>query len=142
MAEASKLRRVTVVSESGTPPKTTFGVEMGPGEPRIRIQIGERSIPVDIRPDQAAELGLALLAASAVCSPGHPRPAEGEPIHSAHMPVLGWQTGTLSAARLPVLVTALLGGARLILRFTPEQAASCGEALNAVAATVQDPPAG
>ncbi len=111
---------------------------MGPNDPRIRIQIGERSIPVDIEPEQAAELGLALLAASAVCSPGHPRPQEGEVIQSAHMPVVGWQTGTLSVARLPVLLATLLGGARLILRFTPEQAAGCGEALQSVAATVKE----
>ena len=106
---------------------------MGASNPQIHIQIGERSIPVDIRPEQAAELGIALLAASALCSPDHPRPPQGEAIQSAYMPVIEWQGGNLETARLPVLVATLLGGARIVLRFTIEQAVACGTNLKAIA---------
>ena len=119
---------------------TTFAVVMGASNPQIRIQIGERSIPIAIPPEQAAELGIALLAASALCSPGHPRPPQGEVIQSAYMPVIEWQAGNLETARLPVLVATLLGGARIVLRFAVDQAAACGEDLKAIADSLRRPP--
>ncbi|GEP03377.1 hypothetical protein MOX02_14150 [Methylobacterium oxalidis] len=118
----------------------SFGVEMGPSNPRIRIQIGERSIPVDIEPEQAAKLGLSLLAASAICSPGHPRPNQGEAIEPVHLPVVGWQTGSLSASRLPVMVAHLLGGAQIVLRFSVDQAIACANALQSVGESLRSPP--
>ncbi|AWN40059.1 hypothetical protein [Methylobacterium durans] len=129
-----------IVSESGTPPGVSFKVEMGPNNPRIRVQIGGRSIPVDIAPEQAAHLGLSLLAASAICSPGHPRPKQGEAIEPAHLPVIGWQTGSLSASRLPVMVAHLLGGAQLVLRFSVDQAIACASALHSVGESLRSPP--
>ncbi|MDR7040158.1 MULTISPECIES: hypothetical protein [Methylobacterium] len=128
------------MSESGTAPGVTFSVEMGPSNPRLRIQIGDRSIPVEIRPDQANQLALSLLAASAVCSPGHPRPQEGERIEPVHLPVIGWQTGSLSASRLPVMVAHLLGGAQLVLRFSVDQAIACASALHSVGESLRSRP--
>ncbi|MER2269396.1 hypothetical protein [Methylobacterium oxalidis] len=128
------------MSESGTARGVSFGVEMGPSNPRIRIQIGERSIPVDIEPEQAAKLGLSLLAASAICSPGHPRPNQGEAIEPVHLPVVGWQTGSLSASRLPVMVAHLLGGAQIVLRFSVDQAIACANALQSVGESLRSPP--
>ncbi|MGU3537708.1 hypothetical protein [Methylobacterium sp. A54F] len=120
-------------SGAGAPP--SFGVEMGAHAPRIRITIGARAIPVEIEPAQAAELGVALLAASALCAPGNPRPPEGSAIRDAHLPVVQWQTGILNATGLPVLLPTLLGGAQLVLTFPPEQAAACAQALQAAATT-------
>ena len=125
--------------EDVPPPKTTFAVVMGASDPQICVQIGERSILIDIRSEQAAELGIALLAVSALCSPDHPRPPQGEVIHSAYMPVIEWQTGNLEAARLPVLVATLLGGARIVLRFAVDQAAACGADLKAIADSLRIP---
>lgn len=127
------------MSETATPPQATFAVVMGAGDPQIRVQIGERSIPIDIQPAQAAEFGMALLAASALCSPNHPRPPQGETIQSTYMPVIDWQAGNLEAARLPVLVATVLGSARIFLRFSIEQAAACGEGLKAIADSLRVP---
>ena len=130
------------MSEDAPSPKATFAVVMGAGDPQIRIEIGDRSIPIAIQPDQAAELGIALLAASALCSPDHPRPQQGEAITSVYMPVIACQAGKLENARLPVLVATLLGGARIFLRFAIDQAVAAGADLTAVAESLRRPPSG
>lgn len=66
-----------VTSMECTPPVALFSVEMGPAVPRLRITIGDRAIPVDIQPWQAAALGQSLFAALAACASGAQRPPEG-----------------------------------------------------------------
>lgn len=122
------------MSGTGTSPRATFSVEMGPTGPRLRVRIGDRSIPIDIAPEQAADLATALLAASAFCSPGHPRPREGSTFGASVLPIGRWKTGIANTNRWPVLFATVRGGAQVVLSFPPDQAAECANALGATAA--------
>lgn len=113
--------------EPGRSPPVAYAVEAEEGALRLRIQVGPRSIPVAITPDQAAVLGQALLAASVLYAEG--REAPPGRIDRCDLPVLAWRTGVIKDHGLAVLIADVLGGAQVTLQFQPDVAVNCGRSL-------------
>jgi hypothetical protein len=108
-------------------PPVAYTVEVAEGELRLRIQVGPKSIPIAITPEQAGDLGLALIGACVLHAEG--RVPEPGPILRSDLPVLGWRTGVIREHGLAVLLLDLLGGPEIALQFQPALAISCGRSL-------------
>lgn len=109
-----------------TPP-VSYALEVDEGTLQLRIQVGPKSIPVAITPEQAAVLGQALIAASVLYADG--REAPPGRIDRCDLPVLAWRTGVIKDHGLAVLLADLLGGAQVTLQFQPDVAVNCGRSL-------------
>lgn len=108
----------------------SLSVIAGPnGLPSLRLDTGSQIVMMDVSPALAAQLGTSLLAASALYSREAQIPDPGELIVQAELPVTAWKSGTFDASGMPALILGLLGGAELVLRLTPVDAAACGAAL-------------
>jgi hypothetical protein len=99
------------------------------GLPSLRLDTGSQIVMMDVAPALAAQLGTSLLAASALYTRETPPLEPGELIVQAELPVTAWKSGTFDASGMPALILGLLGGAELVLRLTPVDAAACGAAL-------------
>ena len=127
------------MDQTPTPSPVAFSVEIGPdGALQLHVRANGRDIPVAIDPSQAAVLGQALLAASALCAPGRPQPQAGARIEGAHLPLDGWRVGGLNDGSWQLLGLRLRGGAELSIRMTPRDAEACGRKLCAVAADLSE----
>jgi hypothetical protein len=117
-----------------TPP-VSYAVEVAEGALRLRIQVGTKSIPIAITPEQAGELGTALVGACVLHAEGR-APAPG-PILRSDLPVIGWRTGVIREHALAVLLLDILGGPEIALQFQPAVAISCGRSLLETGETLQ-----
>ena len=107
----------------------SFAVEIGPNRrARLKVRIRDTEFPLHLPAEQAAELGLALLAASAACNVAE-TPAEGTVIQNCHFPVMKWGTGHSNSNGMPVLAVQVAGGAQLVLQFDSQAAQECGSSL-------------
>lgn len=99
---------------------------------RVDAVGGQRPlIDMKVTPAQAAVLGRALLAASAVCASAPPKPAPGSGVTDCHFPVQRWDTGVSNVNQQPVLVLTIPGGAKLVFQMPHQAAIECGTALKA-----------
>ncbi|WP_336489925.1 hypothetical protein [Methylobacterium nigriterrae] len=118
------------MSDADKETRPSLTVVAGPnGLPSLRLDTGGQVVLMDVAPALAAQLGTALLSASALYSQAAPPPAQGDVIVQSELPVTAWKSGTFDASGMPALVLGLLGGAELVLRLTPVDAAACGAAL-------------
>ena len=121
------------MSDQGAAPEATFAVSAGSEGLKLIVHAGGRAIPIAIAPESAAELGLALIAGSAVCAPNNPRPETDTIIRSTPtLPVTAFRIGRIDASDAPILIADILGGAPIPLRLTKEMARQCGAALTRV----------
>lgn len=117
-----------------TPP-VSYAVEVAEGALRLRIQVGPKSIPIAITPEQAGELGAALIGACVLHAEG--RVPEPGPILRSDLPVIGWRTGVIREHALAILLLDILGGPEIALQFQPAVAISCGRSLLETGKTLQ-----
>ena len=118
------------MSDQNATSEPTFEVSTGPGELKLLVHAGGRTIPIEIDPQKAAALGLALIAGSAVYAAGNPRPSSEAIIRTVSpLPLTKYQAGRMNATGEPVLVAQILGGATIPFRLTSDVARSCGSAL-------------
>lgn len=88
-------------------------------------------VDLKIGPTEAAVLGRALLAASAVCRSLPPKPAAGSTIADCHFPVLKWETGVSNVNQSPIMRVTVPGGMLLTFEVPKEMAKEFGAALAA-----------
>lgn len=88
-------------------------------------------VDLKIGPSEAAVLGRALLAASAVCRSLPPKPPAGSVINDCHFPVLRWETGVSNVNQSPIMRVTLPGGVQLTFEVAKEAAKEFGAALTA-----------
>lgn len=120
--------------DTDSPPTAAFEIHVGAhGGPILRVEAGGRSIPIAVAPDQAAALGVAMISASALFSPGQEPPSSGETITGSNLPVTGWQVGANVRSGEPAVLISLQGGANLVLQFTRQSAMACARLLQALA---------
>jgi hypothetical protein len=127
-------------SDPGSPgarrsPPVAYAVEVAEGELRLRIQVGPKSIPIAITPEQAGELGAALIGACVLHAEGRvPEPGR---ILRSDWPVTGWRTGAIREHCLAILLLDILGGPEIALQLQPALAISCGRSLLETGKTLQ-----
>lgn len=115
-----------------TGPKVRYEVEFQAGSLRLRLTVNAKSVPVPITPEQAADLGRSLIAASirsTARGEGLTDLAPDGPVGNCDLPVVSWQTGMLRDPGLAILTLEMLGGSRLTLQLRPRIAEECGQAL-------------
>lgn len=88
-------------------------------------------IDLKVGPTEAAVLGRALLAASAVCRSLPPKPESGSTLSDCHFPVLQWETGTSNVTQAPIMRVTIPGGLQLTFEVTKDAAKEFGAALAA-----------
>lgn len=86
-------------------------------------------IDLKIGPNEAAVLGRALMAASAVCRSLPPKPQSGSTITDCHFPVLKWETGVSNVNQAPIMRVTVPGGLQLTFEVAREAAKEFGAAL-------------
>jgi hypothetical protein len=118
------------MTASSEGPTIEFVVEAGQEHcPRLKVTIAGKTFPLDLTAPQAAQLGTALLAASAAAILKPSQIAEGMQIESALLPVHSWKIARSKSTGRPVIELETVGGASLHFQFNPQAAEEFGASL-------------